>query len=287
MSNTIDYDRLDEVANAALGFDTTAAGEVPLQGFDGFDGFTDMGESIYPEGEGDQFLGKLIKGAAGLVRRAIPALGKLLPQATQAVQGSAHGSPAVPQPQDMGPQDDGGFGSADGGDFGPDMQEDEDEDEDYGFDGETGLMGEDEDEAGLMAESMLSQAARAMTDQEAAALASGITITITSSAPIVVRRITPVLAKGAANIVRVLRQTPSTRPLVPVVGQITKATTRVLTKRANAGKAVTPAIAARVMAQQTAKMLSKPSKVAKALVKNAVSARKLDQQAIRRSERFN
>jgi hypothetical protein len=189
------------------------------------------------------------------MRRLAPILRRLAPLAARAVAGAVPG----------------------GAILGKLLREDED-----GFDGFDGFDGESELDD--LAEALLYEAARVSSDEEAASLAGGITITITGPAPLAVKRVAPTLSRGTARLVRVLRRSPATRQLVPAAGAVAKATAKSLSKRAAAGKPVTPRVAARTMARQAKRTLAKPSRVAKAVVRNAVKRRRLDKAAIRRVE---
>jgi hypothetical protein len=165
----------------------------------------DIGGSGETEDE-DQFVSGAIRRAAALVNRARPLLKHLKPIAARAVAASVPGgallSGLLREDEGLG-EDFAEFEDP----FDPQGSfEDEDEDEDEAsIDGETGYLGEEEGDATPLAEAMLAEAARAPTDAEAAALAGGITITITGPAPLVVRRVAPVISRGTARIVRVLR----------------------------------------------------------------------------------
>lgn len=259
--------------SGALQFtDGEGAGEEPFD-------FQGSGET---EDE-DQFVSGAIRRAAKLVQRAKPWLNHLKPLAVRAVASAVPGGALVSGLLSEDPE---GLGEEFGDPEDPfDFQGSFEDEDEAAVDGETGYLGEDESETTPLAETLLAEAARVDSDTEAAALAGGITITITGPAPLVVRRVAPVISTGTARLVRILRSKPATRPLVPVAGAIARSTTRALTRRAAAGKPVTPTVAAKVMARQTQRTLGKPSQVAKAVVRNAVQRRRLNTQAIRRAER--
>ena len=186
-------------------------------------------ESAYGEGSygEDQFIGDLISKVKKVVRSAAPVLKTIAPIAARAVAGAVPGLGALTSL--LGEEENEAEWEL--------GEEFDTEDEDESFE----TLGEEENESGMLAEAMLAEAARAATDTEAAALAGGITITITGPAPLAVRRVAPVISRGTANIVRVLRRSPRTRPLTPVAGAIARSTARVLSKRASSGGSVTPA----------------------------------------------
>lgn len=282
MARITDTDPLFETMGAADGF-----GGDPFGDFSG-EGPLVSGETY--EGE-DQFLGRIVRRVAKVARGAAPLLRRLAPIAAKLVAGAVPGGAVLSAlPGLLGEEPErhpdpfaDPFDMEDPFDFEAMSDFEEEDGEEEAWEAEVPL-GEEEGESGMLAETLLAEAARAVSDTEAAALAGGITITITGPAPISVRRVTPVLTRGTANIVRVLRRSPVTRPLVPVAGAIARSTTRVLAKRAASGQPVTPAVAARVMARQTAKTLQKPSRVAKAVVRNAVQRRRLSKAAVRRAE---
>jgi hypothetical protein len=73
-----------------------------------------------------------------------------------------------------------------------------------------------------------------------------------------VLRAAPQLVRGVARVTRTLRRNPATRPLVRAVPTIVRRTTANLARRAARGQPVTPRVAVRTLAGQTARVLSSP-----------------------------
>lgn len=73
-----------------------------------------------------------------------------------------------------------------------------------------------------------------------------------------VMRAAPQLIRGVARVTRTLRRNPATRPLVRAVPTIVRRTTSALARRAARGRPVTPQVAVRTLAGQTARVLSDP-----------------------------
>jgi len=76
-------------------------------------------------------------------------------------------------------------------------------------------------------------------------------------APLVTRAL-PQLVRGASSVVRQLRRTPATRPLVRTVPTIVRRTMASIARQARQGQPVPPAAAVRTLAQQTAQVLRNP-----------------------------
>ncbi len=77
-------------------------------------------------------------------------------------------------------------------------------------------------------------------------------------APKILGRVGPNLARGVGNIARTLFRNRSTRPLLHAVPRIARSTVRVLAQRAARSRPITPRIAARTLARQTARTISNP-----------------------------
>jgi hypothetical protein len=77
-------------------------------------------------------------------------------------------------------------------------------------------------------------------------------------APRLIRRVTPQLTRGIANVTRTLFRNRSTRPLIHAVPRIARTTVARLGQQIASGRRVTPQIAARTLAQQTARTLGNP-----------------------------
>jgi hypothetical protein len=224
--------------------------------------------------EADEF-GRLFR---LLKRRALPLLRRIAPRAAQAVLGRLPGS----------------------------LGEDEDEDEDLDLeafgapttamllaDDDESLEEQDEDDIvpGLsvedeaLAEALAAAAMTAGSEEEAAGLVGGVTIQILGPTPIRIRRMTPLMVSRATRLVKVLRRSKRTRPLVPLVSTITKKTVKRLTRRAASGKSITPRIVATTMAKQTARTLASPKRVACGLVRNRIKRKRLNRKVVARVER--
>lgn len=259
---------------------------------DGYAGTVDMGVGeaepwaangglARGDGEADQF-GKLFRHIRRRVGQMAPVLKRLAPVAGRMVLGGA-GGPLGALAGNLLREDPLGEAEWENELFHLEsLGESEDELEADGEeeDEPPGLSGESE----AMAELMAAAAGAADSEEEAAGLIGGVTIHILGPAPVRVRRMTPVIVRRATRLTRLLRRSPSTRPLVPVVASITRATTKKLARQAASGKPVTPATVARTMARQTARTLQSPSRIAKALTKNAVRRRRLDLRAVGRAE---
>jgi hypothetical protein len=77
-------------------------------------------------------------------------------------------------------------------------------------------------------------------------------------APRVLGRVAPRLTRGVANVARTLFRNPTTRPLLHAVPRIARGTMRTLVSRVARGRPVTPQLAVRTLARQTARTLSSP-----------------------------
>jgi hypothetical protein len=73
-----------------------------------------------------------------------------------------------------------------------------------------------------------------------------------------IMRAAPQLIRGVARVTRTLRRNPATRPLVRAVPTIMRRTTANLARRVARGQPVTPQVAVRALAGQTARVLSSP-----------------------------
>jgi hypothetical protein len=73
-----------------------------------------------------------------------------------------------------------------------------------------------------------------------------------------VMRAAPQLIRGVARVTRTLRRNPATRPLVRTVPTIVRRTAATLARRVARGRPVTPQVAVRTLAGQTARVLSSP-----------------------------
>lgn len=234
------------------------------------------------DGEGDQFFKKALKGVGGFLKKSgLPGiLGKFAPVAGR-IAGGMFGGP---------------IGAQIGGRIGGMLGEEE------GFDFEDELQGEDENEAEILqedrpqafgldgltdslAEELAAEAASAASDSEASALLGGVTIHIVSPAPVSVRRVSPEIVRSASRLGRFLRGRARTRQLVKVIPTIERRAVKDLTKRAQNGGKITPAIARKAMAKATVQTLRTPKAAAKGLANNAAKRQRLNKPAIARAER--
>lgn len=262
----------------ALYEDDFASGTVT----DSFDSFDDeyevyLGEDDFDgfDLEGDEFLGALGGIAKKIGSAAKGAAKKLAPLAKKhagkigALIGGAIGGPA---------------GAAVGGKLGSVVQNLEDEDD---FDSE------DEMEAAMpiaalddsLAEAMAAAAARA-NPVDAQALGGAFTLTIMSRTPIRVKSVAPGLASASGRIVRSMTVTPASRQLIKALPTVVKQTAATLNRKAQKGKPITKATAARVMTKHARRTLGSEARLASALAGNVAKKRRLDTAAIARAERF-
>ena len=220
------------------------------------------------EFEGEQFFGRAFRrigrGIGGFVRRAAPILRSVARVAAPLV-GTAVGGP-------LG----GMIGRAAGS-----MLEGEGEFE-YEMEGEFEGEYEAELEAEMeamtshqaTAEFMAAVAASAQSEAEAEAMAGAATVaSIRGEDLATLRRVLPSMVEGTAVLTRVLRRRRSTRPAVRAVPTIVRRTASTLVRRAAAGQPVTRRTAARVMAQQTRTVLSRPNICGSALQRNVKATR--------------
>jgi hypothetical protein len=76
--------------------------------------------------------------------------------------------------------------------------------------------------------------------------------------PRLIRRVTPQLTRGVANVTRTLFRNRATRPLIHAVPRIARTTVARLGRQIASGRRVTPQMAVRTLAQQTARTLGNP-----------------------------
>jgi hypothetical protein len=260
-----------------------------LSGFDDFDEEDYLGESDFLDfdGEADEFgfLKKAWSGIKKVGKTLAPIAKKLAPVAGKVI-GGAFGGPAgamiggklgsfVGNLED----EDLAFEGYDGYGDGEDESDSEDEMNAEDF---MDFEGEDED----VAEYMADIASKAPNPIDSGAMAGAITITIASKAPLQVKAVSPTLSSGAARLTKLMKNNPATKPLVKVVPSIAKKTVATLARKAAKGKPVTPAIAKRVMAKHTMRVLSSPRELTKAIAKNEVKKRKVNMKVVKRAERF-
>jgi len=77
-----------------------------------------------------------------------------------------------------------------------------------------------------------------------------------------IRRVAPQLTRGVANVARTLFRNRTTRPLLHAVPRIARSTVAQLGRRIANGQRVTPQLAVRTLAQQTARTISNPRALA-------------------------
>ncbi|HMG47063.1 MAG TPA: hypothetical protein VK614_06355 [Allosphingosinicella sp.] len=264
------YDPLEEAFNDALEESGALLGYEP-EGF-GPEGFGPGDSFGLYENEGEAFsFGKAFKSLGRVVSR-LP-LKQLAPIAGR-VAGGLVGGPIGAQ---LGGMAAGMLGEEEyeleGEGFEPELE--------FEQEYESGLLQEDEAEAfGLdsftdsLAESLATQAAASESEAESSALLGGITIHIISGAPISVRRASSTLVKCTNRLGRYLRRRPRTRNLMKTIPTIQRNAVRMLTKHAQKGGKVTPALVGKAMAKATVKTLGTPQAAAKGLANNAVKSRR-------------
>jgi hypothetical protein len=214
------------------------------------------------EGEGEPFFKgfkRIARGIGGFVRRSAPALRSIarvaVPMVAGAVGGPVGGILGRVATQALGE-----------GEF-----EDEFEDEgEFEFEDEAAPITAPQ----ALAEALAAVAARARTDTEAEAMIGAAAVGALSAADrAALRRVLPNLVRGVAVLTRILRRRRAGRPVVRAVPAIMRRTATVLRRRASAGQPVTRRTAARAMASQTRKVLSRPATCAAALRRNVQAAR--------------
>jgi len=121
---------------------------------------------------------------------------------------------------------------------------------------------------------MAAVASQARTEAEAEAMAGAAVATSISPADrAALRGVLPHIIRGTAILTRILRQRRITRPAVRTVPTIARRTASVLARRAAAGQPVTRRTAARVMANQTRRVLGNPRTCGAAIQRNVRAAR--------------
>lgn len=100
-------------------------------------------------------------------------------------------------------------------------------------------------------------------------------------APRLIRRVTPQLTRGLANVTRTLFRNRSTRPLLHAVPRIARTTVARLGSQVASGRRITPQMAARTLAQQTARVLSNPRVLAQTYRQSLAGDRRYHRRARR------
>lgn len=77
-------------------------------------------------------------------------------------------------------------------------------------------------------------------------------------APKIMKRVTPHLTRGVSQVAKTLFRSPTTRPLLRAVPHIAKRTVANLARVAARGRHISPRNAVRILAKQTARVLSNP-----------------------------
>jgi hypothetical protein len=105
---------------------------------------------------------------------------------------------------------------------------------------------------------------------------------IRRAAPRILGRVAPRLTRGVANVARTLYRNPTTRPLLHAIPRIARGTMQTLVRRVARGQPVTPKLAVRTLARQTARTLSSP----RGLVQAYRRSRAWDRRYHRHARRF-
>ena len=98
-------------------------------------------------------------------------------------------------------------------------------------------------------------------------------------------RAAPQLIRGVARVTRTLRRNPATRPLVRTMPTIVRRTTANLARRVARGQPVTPQVAVRTLARQTARVLSNPQQCVHAYQRSRALDRRYHAATARRRRR--
>lgn len=122
-----------------------------------------------------------------------------------------------------------------------------------------------------LAEGFAAMASQAESEAEAeayAGAAAASTLPLTSPS---MQLVSPGLVKGSASLTRTLRRSPKTRPLVRMLPAILTRVRKVLAQQVARGRQITPDLAARIMANETQKVLGSPMS-AKALMGSSMGS---------------
>jgi hypothetical protein len=134
-----------------------------------------------------------------------------------------------------------------------------------------------------LAEALASMAAQAESEAEAEAMVGASTATVlTARDRAALRSVLPHLVRGVAVLTRLLRRRRTTRPAVRALPTILRRTAQILRRTALAGRPVTRTTAARVLANQTRRVLGSPRTCAAAIVRNIRGARLASRRVRRR-----
>jgi hypothetical protein len=99
--------------------------------------------------------------------------------------------------------------------------------------------------------------------------------------PRLLRRVSPQLTRGVANVTRTLFRNRTTRPLIHAVPRIARSTVARLGTQIARGRRITPQIAVRTLAQQTARTLGNPRVLAQTYRRSLMSDRRYHRRARR------
>ena len=117
-----------------------------------------------------------------------------------------------------------------------------------------------------LAEAFATMASRVQSEAEAEAYVGAIAARTLPFKSASMKQVSPRLIKGSAALTKTLRKSHSTRPLVKTLPIILAKVGKILKQKNAQGKRITPALAARVMAKVTDKILSNPITTARALM---------------------
>lgn len=213
------------------------------------------------EYEDEQFFGKALRGIGRFVKKAAPMLKSIAKVAAPMVAGAIGGPAAAMLAKKATSL----------------LREGE-----YEFEQEFELgEGEFEMEAAgpiahheALAEYMAAAAAEASSEMEAEALVGAATASVlTARDRRSLRKLQRSLVKGSAALTRLLRRRRATRPLVRAIPTIVRRTARICSHRAAQGRPVTSKTVARVMSNQTRRVLTNPRAGQAALVRNVRATR--------------
>ena len=121
---------------------------------------------------------------------------------------------------------------------------------------------------------MAAAAAQAASEAEAEALVGAASVAVLSPADRrAIRRVLYHLIRGSAVLTRILYRRRITRAAIPVIPTVVGRTARVLATQQAAGRPVTRARAARVMARQTRRTIGRPRTLQRTVRRNQRVAR--------------
>lgn len=217
--------------------------------------------------EGDFFFKKMFRGIGKFVKKAAPILKKVAKVAAPMV-GTAIGGP---------------FGAAIGKAASSlletDLEDLEDEadqelDQEVDMEEESDPLTDNE----VLAEYLGAVAAESDNEILAETMAGASAMaTLTARDRATLSNVIPSMMKGVSVLQKIVRQpgrsNPSLRPAARVVPNIVRRSVKVLRKKQAMGQPITKKTAARVMARQTAKVLSNPTRCAHAIAKNVKGQR--------------